>query len=410
MGSPAVIDHVTTLLSPAGRADPYPVYRALHAHGPVLPVGPQYVAVVGYAEADAVLRDPGFVVEDAARHDAVWPQWREHPALVAFINSMLFTNSPRHERLRQLVSRSFTPRRVAGMAPSVERLAAALCDRMAEQGRAGGPVDFMAEFAFLLPVNVIGDLLGVPEDDRPWFRPLVGALSSVLEMSQTEDELATANAAVQQLDEYFLALVAERRRHPSGDLVSDLVRAQDGGQHSDGDRLSDAELLANLVLLLAAGFETTTNLLGNGLAVLLAEPSVRASVAARPALAEAFVEEVLRFDSPVQLTSRLAERPARVGDVDVAAGTSVLLLTGAANRDPRRFADPDRFDPARPDNQPLSFGAGPHFCLGAALARLEARTAFPMLLERFPDLTAAGPATRRDRLTLRGYAGLPVTV
>lgn len=403
----ATQDLLGALLAAGGREDPYPLYRALHERGPVLDAGGGYTVAIGHAAVDRVLRDPSFRVEDAARHDALWPDWRSHPSIAAFVNSMLMANSPRHERMRSLVSRAFTARRVAGMRPAVERLAGELCDRMADEAGDGGTVDVMERFAFLLPVTVIGELLGVPEDERAWLRPVVDAFAAVLEMTIETPDLQAADAAARRLEGFFAGLVEERRRHPGDDLVSDLLRQRDD---TAGEPLPPHELLGNLALLLAAGFETTTNLLGNGVAVLLADPALADALRADPALVAGFVEEVLRWDSPVQLTHRIASRPGDVGGLAVAPGAPVLLLVGGANRDPRRFADPDRFDPRRPDNAPLSFGAGAHHCLGAALARLEGQVAFTLLTGRFPRLAAGGPARRRDRLTLRGYAAMPITL
>jgi len=217
--------------------------------------------------------------------------------------------------------------------------------------------------------------------------------------------LPTINAAAVELLAYFSALARQRRANPRDDLLSDLLAISDSG---DG-RLSDAELLHNLTLLLVAGFETTTNLLGNGLQIILQDPPAGEAVRDGSIPPAAFVEEVLRFDSPVQLTSRIGYGTS-VRGVPVSQGTGVVTLLGAGNRDPRRFTDPARFDPMRPDGGPLSFGGGAHFCIGAALARLEAVVAFPRLLSRFPKISAAGEPTRRDTLVLRGFDTLPVTV
>lgn len=217
-------------------------------------------------------------------------------------------------------------------------------------------------------------------------------------------DLAAPDRASEELVGYFAGLVEARRRTPGDDLTSALVAMHD----ADPARIDRGELLANLTLLLVAGFETTTNLLGNGLAILLRSPERWAALRTDPGTVGGYVEEMLRFDSPVQLTSRWTRKPASLNGTWVGRGAEVLLLIGAANRDPRRFADPDRFEPSRPGNQPLSFCGGAHYCLGAALARLEAQVAFALLAERFPALELAGVPTRRDRLTLRGYATLPV--
>jgi cytochrome P450 len=302
-----------------------------------------------------------------------------------------------------LVSGAFTARRVAGLRAAIERLASGYADRLTELTDTVGYADFMAEFAYPLPVSVICELLGVPESDRAWFRPRAHDLTAVLDMRPDLD-LDVPDRASEELVGYFAGLVEARRRTPGDDLTSALVAMHD----ADPTRIDRGELLANLTLLLVAGFETTTNLLGNGLAILLRSPELLAALCADPGMVGGYVEEMLRFDSPVQLTSRWTRKPASLNGTWLGRGAEVLLLIGAANRDPRRFTDPDRFDPTRPGNQPLSFGGGAHYCLGAALARLEAQVAFALLAERFPGLELAGEATRRDRLTLRGYAALPV--
>ncbi|MFF4652746.1 cytochrome P450 [Streptomyces sp. NPDC001380] len=397
---------VETLLSPEGREDPFPYYAALHAHGPVVDLGGGYIVVVGYDALNRALRNPALREEGPEWVQDRWAEWAGNPSVRLFSQSMLFSGDPRHARVRRLVSRAFTPRRVAALAPAVERLADGLLDRLAGLGADGTPVDFMAEFAYALPVAVICELLGVPEQDRLWFRPLVADLAAQLEPVYSKEQLEAADAAALTLLEYFADLAAQRRAEPRDDLVSALVQVRD----EDDGRLGDQELLDNLVLLLAAGFETTTNLLGNGLALLLDRPAHLAALRADPSAAPAYVEEFLRYDSPVQLTARWAPEGAVVEGVAVPPGGEVLLLLGAANRDPVRFARPEQFDPDRPGNQPLSFGGGPHFCLGAALARLEGGTAFGRLVRRFPRLEAAGVRTRHGRLTLRGYATLPVSV
>jgi cytochrome P450 len=251
---------------------------------------------------------------------------------------------------------------------------------------------------------MICELLGVPESDRPWFRPRAAALTEALEFVAADD-LGPADAAADELADYFLELVVHRRAHPGDDLTSALVAAH----AADPGQLAARELLGNLAVLLVAGFETTTNLLGNGLHALLTRPAEQQALREYPELVGGYVAEMLRYDSPVQLTSRTAGRAAEVAGTPVPAGAGVLVLLGAANRDPERFTDPAEFDPRRTGNQPISFGAGAHYCVGAALARLEAQVAFPALLARFRELAPAGEPTRRDRLTLRGYGTLPIT-
>jgi len=395
---------VGSLLTPDGRADPYPTYDALRAHGPLVEAGPGFYVATGYAVIDEILRDPRTRVEDAELLDGLAPGWDNSRAARSIARSMLSTNGPDHTRMRRLVAGAFTARRVAAMRETVATQANTLADYLAFLARSGDPVDFMAEFAYPLPVRVICALLGVPAGDQQWFRERAGDLTVVLEPQLAVGEIDAADRAAAELEAYFTDLVSRRRREPHDDLTTALVQAHDGG----GDRLTGDELLANLVLLMVAGFETTTNLLGNGLVVLLRHPDLAARLRENDALAERYAEEMLRFDSPVQLTSRWSREDTEFAGVAVPAYSQILLLLGAGNRDPDRFGDPHRFDPTREGGQPLSFGAGAHFCLGAALARLEAQVAFPVLLRRFPELAIVGRPVRRDRLTLRGYASLPV--
>jgi cytochrome P450 len=395
---------LTTLGTPEGRADPYPLYAGLHELGEVIETGTREVLAVGYDAISSVLRDPGFRVSDELGFDEDFPSWRENPVFVQGVDWILNLNAPRHSRIRRLMAHAFTARRIAGLESSIAKMADELLDAMADRGADGSPVEFMHDFAYLLPVTVICELIGIPEADREAFRPLARDLAGVFELNDIET-LPAINAAAVELLAYFTGLAASRRADPRDDLISDLLAVSGTG---DG-RLTDAELLHNLTLLLVAGFETTTNLLGNGLQVILQDPQAGEAVRDGSVPPAAFVEEVLRFDSPVQLTSRVGY-DTQVAGVPVSGKSSVVTLLGAGNRDPRRFADPGRFDPARADGGPLSFGGGAHFCIGAALARLEGTVAFPRLLSRFPKISAAAEPTRRDRLVLRGFETLPVTL
>jgi cytochrome P450 len=268
------------------------------------------------------------------------------------------------------------------------------------------PVDFIAEFAYPLPIRVICTLLGVPVGDSGWFREQAEALTVELEPTLMLQDLSDAISARRQLEIYFLDLIARRRVEPREDLTTALVQAHD----ADGSVLSGPELLSTLILLLVAGFETTANLLGNGLVTLFDHPDQAERLRGNPDLVGRFVEEFLRFDSPVQLTSRYCRVDTAYAGVTMPPYSQVLVLLGAGNRDPGRFANPALFDPSREQNQPLSFGGGAHYCLGAALARMEAQVAFPLLFERFPRLALAGEPVRRDRLVLRGHAEIPVSL
>ena len=398
------IEILTALSTSEGRADPYPLYAALHEKGEVIESGPGNVMVVGYDAINSVLRDPGFRVSDESIFDKNFPGWRANPVFIQGVDWILNLNAPRHSRVRSLIAHAFTARRIAGLEPAIAKMADELLEAMADRGADGCAVEFMHDFAYLLPVTVICELIGIPEADREGFRPVARDLAGVFEVNDVET-LPAINAAAVELLAYFTGLAAKRRADPRDDLLSDLLAVSD----SHDGRLTDAELLHNLTLLLVAGFETTTNLLGNGLHVILQDPSAGEAVRDGSIPPSAFVEEVLRFDSPVQLTSRIGYDTS-VGGVPVSPGTEVVTLLGAGNRDPRRFTNPARFDPTRPDGGPLSFGGGAHFCIGAALARLEGAVAFPRLLSRFPKISAAGEPTRRDTLVLRGFDALPVMV
>ncbi len=394
----------TALGTPAGRANPYPHFAALHELGEVVSLGPGAVVVVGYDAINSVLRDAGFRVSDEATFDRDFPGWRDNPVFVQGMDWILNLNAPKHSRIRSLIARAFTARRVAGLEPAIAGMADGLLDAMAERGADGSAVEFMHDFAYLLPVTVICELIGIPEADRESFRPIARDLAGVFELPDPA-ALPAINAAAVELLAYFTGLAVERRANPRDDLITDLLAISD----SDDGRLTDAELLHNLTLLLVAGFETTTNLLGNGLEVVLQQPEAGAAVRDGLVSASAFVEEVLRYDSPVQLTSRVGY-PTQLAGVRVSEGDSVMTILGAGNRDPRKFTDPDRFDPVRAEGAPLSFGGGAHFCIGAALARLEGTVAFPRLLARFPKIAAAAEPVRRETFLLRGFDTLPVTI
>jgi len=394
----------TALGTPEGRANPYPHYAALHELGEVVSLGPGAVAVVGYDAINSVLRDAAYRVSDEAAIERDFPGWRANPVFVQAMDWILNLNAPSHSRIRSLIARAFTARRIAGLEPAIVRMADDLLDSMAERGADGSVVEFMHDFAYLLPVTVICELIGIPEADRESFRPIARDIAGVFELDDLA-KLPAINAAAVELLAYFTGLAAERRANPRDDLISDLLAVSD----SDDGRLSDAELLHNLTLLLVAGFETTTNLLGNGLQVVLQQPAAGAALIDGSVPASAFVEEALRYDSPVQLTSRIGY-PTELRGTKVGDGDSVTTMIGAGNRDPRRFADPDKFDPLRGDGAPLSFGGGAHFCIGAALARLEGTVAFPRLLTRFPKIAAAAEPVRRETFLLRGLDALPVTI
>ena len=389
---------LTDLTTLTGREDPYPRYERLRQISPVVRAQDGALVVTRYADCTTVARDPrlGHMPPDMLAHIG-FPDWADHAALRTLFTSMLVQNPPVHTRLRRLVSGAFTARRVEALRPAIAAMVNDLLDGVE------GEADFVERFAFPLPVNVIGELLGVPEPDRAQFQTLVRDWTGVLEII-TPDVLKVADPAAETIREYLVGLVAERRRAPKDDLLSALIAAEEAGDQLTGD-----ELLTMAALLFAAGFETTTNLLANAVVALLRNPEQLALLRERPDLAPAAVEELLRYDTPVQLISRLAGEPLELGGVAVNAGERVVAYLGAGNRDPERFADPDTLRLDRPDNAPLSFGGGIHYCLGAPLARLEAREALPALVRRFPKLYLAGEPERRDSLGIRGYTRVPLT-
>ena len=293
---------LTSLGTPAGRADPYPLYAALHEIGEVIELSPRDLLVVGYDTINAVLRDPGFLVSDQAAFEENFPAWQENPVFVQSVDWILNLNAPGHARIRSLLARTFTARRVAGMRPAIEAMADELLDAIADRGADGSAVDFMEEFAYLLPVTVICELIGIPESDRAGFRPLARDLAGIFELHDLES-LPRINAAAVELLAYFTDLAAQRRADPRDDLLSDLLAISD----ADDGRLTGAELLHNMTLLLVAGFETTTNLLGNGLQIVLDRPE---HVAERPGRLHSRCR-IRRGSAPLRL-ARPAHQPPRL--------------------------------------------------------------------------------------------------
>ena len=385
---------LAAFVSRAGRDDPYPVYRDLLAL-PVLPrLGDGSLMITRFADCSAVLRSPNVGHSDDVGGARV-ADWREHPALLLFGTSLLGLDPPVHTRLRRIVSGAFTPRRVAALRPAVAGVVGELLNGLASGG------DFVSAFAFPLPIAVIGELLGVPRADQPPFQKLARDWTHVLDVT-TPRVLARADAAAVEMCAYLGELADERRARPRDDLMSALVAV-------GADGLARDEVVTMAALLFAAGFETATHLLGNGLVSLLGHPDQLHRWRSAPdVLAEPAVDELLRFDSPVQIARRKALRPLTIGDTEVAPGEKLTVCLGAANRDPGRFADPDRLDLTRTEGGSLAFGAGIHYCLGAPLARLEGQVAFPALFRRYPRVALAGPGVRRVSLTLRGYQRLSI--
>jgi cytochrome P450 len=373
---------------PAFVADPYPTYARLRAEAPVLldeATGLRFVS--RFADVDAALRDRRF----GRVFTPLEPASELRPFNLLNEHSLFDKEPPEHTRLRGLVSRVFTPRRVESLRPAVRS--------MTEDRVRGGPTDLIADLAEPVPVAVIAELLGVPEPDRRLLRPWSRAIVAMFEL---DTDAVGARAAVRASSEfrtYLLALAAARRRAPGADLLSGLVEVG----------LSDDELVATAVLLLNAGHEATVNALGNGVLALLQRREQWERLVADPSLVPSAVEEVLRFDTPLQLFRRTALADGEVGGVPVRAGERIAVLMGSANRDGGAFANPDRLDVARSPNAHLGFGAGIHFCLGAPLARLELQEELRALIRLAPGLELAGEPVRKPGHVIRGLDALPVS-
>ena len=394
-----------SIFTAEGRENPYPSLAELRQINPVYDnptVGTYFLT--RFADCQAVLANSDFLVPDLEWCDRELPDWREHPAADFFYTSMLGSNGARHERLRRLVAPGFTPRRVAGLRATVEKISAELLDGFADALAGGGTADFQDLVGYPLPVAVVGELIGVPRGDQAQFRALGQGASRLLEPVRTAEDWARADQAVLALREYFAGLLRERRARPADDLASALLLMRD----ADQGRLTERELVDTLVLVFVAGFETATGMLGLTVFALLTHPDQAALVREDPGLVPAAVEESLRWDGPVLMTERIAARPVEVGGVVIPAGGSVTTVFGAANRDPARHPDPDAFTVRRPDVRVLSFSAGAHYCLGAALARVEGAVLIGQLLARFPDLGQAGQPVRRASIGLRSFDVLPL--
>lgn len=385
------------LFDPANRPDPYPLLNQLRDAGP-FPIMDGAITVVGrHALCAAILRDPTY---SSDRSRSLLPRRFERDETERGA-SFLSLDPPDHTRLRRLVSKAFTPRVIAALEPRIREIVAELFAGFAD----GDSVDVVSQLAYPLPVRVITELLGVPERDHDrfegWSRWLVRGLDPVMAVTDPA-ELAEIERAQREFQDYFTGLIGQRRARPGNDLLSRLVLIEE-----QGDQLSEAELIATCTLLLVAGHETTANLIANGVLALLRHPDQFAALRADPELIGGTVEEVLRYDPPVQLTTRIVRRPTPVEDVVVPTDGVLLLLLGAANRDPAVFADPDRFDVTRDARQHLSFAAGAHFCLGAPLARLEGTVALGAFVDRVvaPEL---GDVAYRPHVNLRGPERLTV--
>ena len=393
-------------MAPKVRSNPYPIYHRLREQDPVhfSPFGT--VLLTRYVDAVSVLRDKRFSVEhrnyvDERQPNMLGEGFGPAPSERDLSNVMLFIDPPRHTRLRTLVNKAFTPRVIDHLRGRIEQILDELIDAI----EGAGETDVISAIAYPLPVRVICEMLGVPDEDRDRIRVWSRQIAPILDPIVTAEAQAGIEDAADHLDAYWDGLIEDRRAHLRDDLLSELIRAED-----EGHKLDHAELRSTCNLVLIAGHETTMNLIGNGLLALLRNPAERDKLRARPELARTAVEELLRYDSPVHLTARTATERVEVGGSTLERGQLAIVAIGGVNRDPAEFPEPDRLDIERTPNHHVAFSAGAHFCVGSGLARLEAQIAFPQLLQRLPALELADPdPAYRETITLRGLKALPVT-
>ncbi|MFE7130522.1 cytochrome P450 [Streptomyces sp. NPDC057638] len=391
--------------SPTFVANPYPAYAQLRATGRVHWFEPtQQWLVPHHSDVSALLRDRRlgrtylhrFTHEEFGRTP---PPAGHEPFHTLNDHGMLDLEAPDHTRIRRLVTKAFTPRTVAALEPTVRRLAD---DLVATLKRNGGG-DLLAEVAEPLPVAVIAEMLGIPAADRHLLRPWSAAICGMYELNPSEDTAKKAVTASREFSAYLRELIAERRANPGDDLVSALIAA-----HDEGDRLSEQEMISTCVLLLNAGHEATVNTTANGWWTLLRQPDQLARLRADHSLLPTAIEELMRYDTSLQMFERWVLDDIEIGGTTIPRGSELALLFGSANRDPARFADPDTLDLAREDNPHISFGAGIHYCLGAPLARIELTASFTALLREAPALRLAAEPEWQPGYVIRGVRSLPV--
>ncbi len=386
---------------PEFRANPYAHYAPLLAGPPqLLTVGPMTFALVArYADVTAGLRDHEHLSSVGPP-----PPPQAYQGRFAGARNMLGSDPPQHSRLRRLVSRDFTPRRIRELEPRIREIAKELLDKVETRGT----FDVMADLANVLPVTVIAEMLGVPPELNATFKRWSDRIIGDGNNTPGNPPAPEVVRVVDELGDYFTAEIEKRRANPGPDLVSALVAA-----HDEGDVMSAADLLSFITLLLVAGNETTTNLIGNGMLALGRNPDQLDALKRNPAMLPRAIEEMLRYDGPVQSTVRFTKEPVLLGGAEIPAGAFALMIVAAADRDPAQFKEPEKFDITRDPNDHVAFGEGIHFCIGAPLARMEARIAFEAMLERFPRLRLKDPAMKpvyKGSYFLRGLESLPVAI
>jgi cytochrome P450 len=393
-------------LSTGFHDDPYSVYHALRMYAPVHPMASGSVLVSRHVDLEVIYKDT--VRYSSDKTIEFRPKFGASPLYDHHTKSLVFNDGARHTRVRRIIAGALTPRAIADIegpvAVLVDRLLDAMQARMARDGR----VDLIEDFAAAIPIEVIGNMLNVPRDERGPLRDWSLAILGALEPAPSKDQIERGNRSVQEFFSYLELLVGKRRERP-GDPDKDVLTRLILGE-ADGARLTEAELLQNCIFILNAGHETTTNLIGNGLVALTEWPDERERLSTDPALLQTGVEELLRFESSNQLGNRRTTAPVTIGGIELPAGTSITLLIGAANRDPERFPDPDRLDLGRNPNRHLAFASGPHQCVGMNVARLEGRIALGRFLGRYPHYRLAGLPLRGRRARFRGYLSIPAVL
>ncbi|WP_206785921.1 cytochrome P450 [Amycolatopsis sp. MtRt-6] len=396
-----------SLAGPAGLADPYPIYAKLRAETPIFrsEVFGGWV-LSRFADCQQVLADgETFRVLDAQWRDRHRPGWRDNPAMVLLTALLPWKNPPEHTRERRLLVRDFTVRRVQALEPAVRRATDRLLDSFADATADGTAAEFVGTVLYPLGMAVIGDLVGVPDADHDRLRLLTDLIGKQVDPAMPAELRAEVDAAAVEFRDYFTELIARRRAEPRDDLTSALLARP----AADAELMSEEEVRNALLVLFGGGYETTAGALGNGIHALLTHPDQFALLTAEPGLAAGAAEEILRWDGAAQMSQRAAAGPAVIDGHEIPPDDMVVILGGAANRDPARFPDPDRFDITRDDGRGLFFGHGLHLCLGAALARLEITVLLEQLGKRFPTLRIGGAVERRANPALRGMAALPLT-
>ncbi len=399
----------TSPLDPATVADPYPRYQQLREQDPVhWHQGINCWVLTRYTDVLAALRDQRLSSDQMSAFTGRLPEAASEkiqPLIRLFSDMMLMSDPPDHTRLRLLANKAFTPRVVVRMRSHIQATIEGLLDGIEDDSRQDGQMDVIEDLAYPLPAIVISEMLGVPVKDRDQFKIWSGDLAAFLGNIRMVAETAEiAQRSALELSDYLRKIISQRRLEPQEDLISALVAAEE-----EGDTFSEAELFSMCILLMMAGHETTTNLIGNGLLALLQNRDQLEKLRAGPGMIETAVEELLRYDSPIQSAGRIATADVVLGGKRIDKGQRVTMILGAANRDPERFSNPDRLDIAREDNRHLSFGFGPHFCLGAALARLEGQIAISAVVQRWPELRLAGHELDwRYNPAFRGLISLPV--